>query len=64
MKKKYLLTIEVDVKALEQTYRKGLGLDKDTDIPPIDQLVINEMSWVVISGIQATEIKEIQYETQ
>ena len=53
---KFKLTIEVDVEALQQTYRKGLGLSaspsvedagaEQDEIPEIDELVINEMGWV------------------
>ena len=55
---KFKLTIEVDIEALQQTYRKGLGLSDHEEIPEIDELVINEMSWVALSGIQVTEIEE------
>ena len=57
---KFKLTIEVDTKALQQTYREGLGLSDHEEIPDIDELVINEMSWVALSGITPITIEEIE----
>ena len=45
---RFKLTIEVDLEALQQTYREGLGLSEQDEIPDIDELVINEMSWVAV----------------
>ena len=57
---KYKLTIEVDVEALQQTYRKGLGLTEQDEIPDIDELVINELAWVALSGITPITIEEVK----
>ena len=57
---KYKLTIEVDTDALQQTYRKDLGLSSQEEIPEIDELVINEMSWVALSGITPLTIEEVK----
>ena len=57
---KFKLTIEVDIEALQQTYRKGLGLSDHEEIPEIDELVINELAWVALSGITPVTIKEIE----
>ncbi len=57
---KYKLTIEVDVEALQQTYRKGLGLTEQDEIPDIDELVINELAWVALSGITPITIEEVE----
>ena len=57
---KFKLTIEVDVDALQQTYRKGLGLTEQDEIPDIDELVINEMNWVALSGITPINIEEVE----
>ncbi len=57
---KFKLTIEVDIKALQQTYRKGLGLTEQDEIPEIDELVIHEMSWVALSGITPITIEEVK----
>ena len=57
---KFKLTIEVDVDALQQTYRKGLGLTEQDEIPDIDELIINEMSWVALSGISPLAIEEVE----
>ena len=57
---KFKLTIEVDIEALQQTYRKGLGLSEQDEIPDIDELVVNEMSWVALSGITPIDIEEVK----
>ncbi len=57
---KFKLTIDVDVEALQQTYREGNGLPDHEEIPDIDELVINEMSWVALSGITPITIEEIE----
>ena len=57
---KFKLTIEVDIEALQQTYRKGLGLSSEEEIPEVDELVINEMSWVALSGITPITIEEVK----
>ena len=57
---KFKLTIEVDVDALQQTYRKGLGLTEQDEIPEVDELIINEMSWVALSGISPLAIEEVE----
>ncbi len=57
---RFKLTIEVDKEALQQTYRKGLGLTEQDEIPEIDELVINEMNWVALSGITPINIEEIE----
>ena len=57
---RFKLTIEVDTDALQQTYRKGLGLSSEEEIPEIDELVINEMSWVALSGISPLTIEEVK----
>ena len=57
---KFKLTIEVDIEALQQTYRKGLGLTEQDEIPDIDELIINEMSWVALSGISPLAIEEVE----
>ncbi len=57
---KFKLTIEVNVDALQQTYRKGLGLTEQDEIPDIDELIINEMSWVALSGISPLAIEEVE----
>ena len=57
---KFKLTIAVDVETLQQTYRKGLGFTDQEEIPEIDELVINEMSWVALSGISPLAIEEVE----
>ncbi len=57
---KFKLTIEVDVDALQETYRKGLRLKEQDEIPDIDELIINEMSWVALSGISPLAIEEVE----
>ena len=57
---KFKLTIDVDVEALQQTYREGNGLPDQEEIPDPDELVINEMSWVTLSGITPITIEEIE----
>ncbi len=57
---KFKLTIEVDTDALQQTYRKGLGLSAQDEIPEIDELVINELGWVALSGISPLTIEEVK----
>ncbi len=57
---KFKLTIEVDVDALQQTYRKGLGLTEQDEIPEVDELVINELAWVALSGITPITIEEVK----
>ena len=57
---KFKLTIDVDVEALQQTYREGNGLPDHEEIPDPDELVINEMSWVTLSGITPISIEEIE----
>ncbi len=57
---KFKLTIEVDVDALQETYRKGLGLTEQDEIPEVDELIINEMSWVALSGISPLAIEEVK----
>ena len=57
---KFKLTIDVDVEALQQTYREGNGLPDQEEIPDTDELVINEMSWVTLSGITPISIEEIE----
>ncbi len=57
---KFKLTIEVNVEALQETYRKGLGLTEQDEIPEVDELVINEMSWVALSGISPLTIEEVK----
>ena len=57
---KFKLTIEVNVEALQETYRKGLGLTEQDEIPEIDELVINEMNWVALSGITPINIEEVE----
>ncbi len=56
----FKLTIEVNVEALQQTYREGLGLKEQDEIPEVDQLIINEMSWVALSGITPVTIEEVE----
>ena len=57
---RFKLTIEVDLEALQQTYRKGLGLKDYEEIPDIDELVINEMNWVALSEITPVTIEEVE----
>ncbi len=57
---KFKLTIEVDVEALQQTYRKGLGLSDHEEIPEIDELILFSMNWVSIDGIQVITIEEVK----
>ena len=57
---KFKLTIDVNVEVLQQTYREGNGLPDHEEIPDIDELVINEMSWVALSGITPITIEEIE----
>ncbi len=57
---KFKLTIEVNVEALQQTYRKGLGLTEQDEIPDIDELIINELGWVALSGISPLAIEEVK----
>ncbi len=57
---KFKLTIEVDIEALQQTYRKGLGLTEQDEIPDIDELIINELGWVALSGISPLAIEEVE----
>ena len=57
---KFKLTIEVDIEALQQTYRKGLGLTEQDEIPDIDELIINELAWVALSGITPITIEEVE----
>ena len=57
---KFKLTIEVDKEALQQTYRKGLELEDYEEIPDIDELVINEMNWLALSGITTVTIEEVE----
>ena len=57
---KFKLTIEVDIEALQQTYRKGLGLTEQDEIPEVDELVINELAWVALSGITPITIEEVE----
>ncbi len=57
---RFKLTIEVDLEALQQTYREGLGLSNHEEIPDLDELVINEMSWVALSGISPLAIEEVK----
>ena len=57
---KFKLTIEVDVEGLQQTYREGNGLPDHEEIPDIDELVINEMNWVALSGITPVTIEEVE----
>ena len=59
---RFKLTIEVDLEALQQTYREGLGLSEHEEIPDIDELIINEMSWVALSGISPLTIEEVDEE--
>ncbi len=59
---RFKLTIEVDLEALQQTYREGLGLSEHEEIPDIDELIINEMSWVALSGISPLAIEEVEEE--
>ena len=57
---KFKLTIEVEVEALQQTYRKGLGLTEQDEIPEIDELILFSMNWVSIDGIQVITIEEVK----
>ncbi len=57
---RFKLTIEVDLEALQQTYRKGLGLTEQDEIPDVDELVINELAWVALSGITPITIEEVK----
>ena len=57
---KFKLTIEVDTEVLQQTYRKGLGLSIDENIPEVDELVINELGWIALSGITPITIEEVK----
>ncbi len=57
---RFNLTIDVDTKVLQQTYRKGLGLTEQDEIPEVEELVINEMSWVALSGITPITIQEVE----
>ena len=57
---KFKLTIEVDTEALQQNYRKGLGLTEQDEIPDIDELIINELAWVALSGITPITIEEVK----
>ncbi len=57
---KFKLTIEVDAKALQQTYREGLGLSDHEEIPEIDELILFSMNWVSIDGIQVITIEEVK----
>ncbi len=57
---KFKLTIEVEVDALQQTYRKGLGLTEPDEIPDVDELVINELAWVALSGLTPLTIEEVK----
>ncbi len=57
---KFKLTIEVNVEALQETYRKGLGLTEQDEIPEVDELVINELAWVALSGITPITIEEVK----
>lgn len=57
---RFKLTIEVDIDALQRTYRKGLDLTEQDEIPEIDELVINEMNWVALSGITPINIEEVE----
>ncbi len=59
---RFKLTIDVDPEALQQTYREGLGLSEHEEIPDIDELIINEMSWVALSGISPLAIEEVEEE--
>ena len=54
------LTINVDTETLQETYRKGLELEDYEEIPDIDELVINEMNWVALSGITPVTIEEVE----
>ena len=57
---KFKLTIDVDTEVLQQTYRKGLGLTEQDEIPEVDELVINELAWVALSGITPITIEEVE----
>ena len=57
---RFKLTIEVDIEALQQTYREGLGLSDQDEIPEVDELVINELAWVALSGITPVTIEEVE----
>ena len=57
---RFKLTIEVDTDALQETYRKGLELEDYEEIPDIDELVINEMNWLALSGITPVTIEEVE----
>ena len=54
------LTINVYTETLQETYRKGLELEDYEEIPDIDELVINEMNWVALSGITPVTIEEVE----
>ncbi len=56
----FKLTIEVNVDALQQTYREGLGLSNQDEIPEVDELVIHEMNWISLSGITPITIEEVE----
>ena len=59
---KFKLTIEVDVEALQQTYREGLGLTKQDEIPETKEIIELECNgWLSSSGIHLIgDIEEVE----
>lgn len=57
--KKYLLTAEVDIEQLIETYIGGDETLRE-ELPPIEELILFECGWLNASGLQVYKVEKIK----